>query len=72
MERYEIMNCEESWLIFIHRFKADEVEIAFGTFTSGNYAAHLLRDKRFSVHLADPVKLVLIFASVKKNDCAGQ
>ena len=67
-ERYEIVNCDESWQDFIHRYRADEAEIALETSTSGKYAARLLRDNGFSVHLADPSKLALIFNSSKKND----
>lgn len=67
-ERYEIVNCDESWQDLIHRYHAGEVEIALETCTSGKYAARLLRDNGFSVHLADPSKLALIFNSVKKND----
>ena len=67
-ERYEIVNCDESWQDLIHRYHANEVEIALETSTSGKYAARLLRDNGFSVHLADPSKLALIFNSVKKND----
>ena len=44
------------------------MEIALETSTSGKYAARLLRDREFSVHLADPAKLALIFNSAKKND----
>ena len=36
--------------------------------TTGKYVARKLRDLGFSVHLADPVKLSLIFNTVKKND----
>ena len=67
-ERYEIVNCDESWNEFIHRYRTCEVEIALETSTSGKYAARLLRDNNFSVHLADPSKLALIFRSAKKND----
>ena len=67
-ERYEIVNCDESWQDLIHRYHASEVEIALETSTSGKYTARLLRDNGFSVHLADPSKLALIFNSVKKND----
>ena len=67
-ERYDIVNCGESWHDLIHRFMADEVEIALETSTSGKYTARLLRDNGFSVHLADPSKLALIFNSVKKDD----
>ena len=67
-ERYEIVNCDESWNEFIQRYRTCEVEIALETSTSGKYAARLLRDNNFSVHLADPSKLALIFRSAKKND----
>ena len=52
----------------IHGYRTCEVEIALETSTSGKYAARLLRDNNFSVHLANPSKLALIFRSVKKND----
>ena len=52
----------------IQGYRTCEVEIALETSTSGKYAARLLRDNNFSVHLADPSKLALIFRSAKKND----
>ena len=43
-------------------------EIALEQSTSGKYVARLLRSRGFSVHLADPVKLALIYNSPKKSD----
>ena len=43
-------------------------EIALEVSTPGKYIARKLRDIGFSVHLADPSKLSLIFMTAKKND----
>ena len=42
-------------------------EISLEVSTSGKYAARKLRDMGFSIHLADPSKLSLIFNTGKKN-----
>ena len=67
-EQYEIMNTEESWDKFQEQYLTREPEIALEISTSGKYVARKLRDLGFSVHLADPVKLALIFNTAKKND----
>ena len=67
-ENYEIENSEESWNKFVERYLSTKPEIALEQSTSGKYVARLLRDKGFSVHIADPVKLALIFNSPKKSD----
>ena len=60
-DRYEVVNSHDSWMDFAKRYQQDHVDIALETSTSGKYAARLLRDKGFSVHMADPSKLSLIF-----------
>ena len=67
-ENYEIENSEESWNKFVERYLSTKPEIALEQSTSGKYVARLLRDKGFSVHIADPVKLALIYNSPKKSD----
>ena len=67
-ENYEIDNSEESWNRFTEKYISTKPEIALEQSTSGKYVARLLRDKGFSVHPADPVKLALIYNSPKKND----
>ena len=67
-ERYEMTNCDESLNDLIHRYQADEVDIALEISTSGKYAVRILIDHGFLVHIADLLKLALIFNSVKKND----
>lgn len=67
-EQYEIANSEDSWMKFRERYLPMKPEIALEVSTSGKYVARLLRDHGFSVHLADPVKLALIFNTAKKND----
>ncbi len=67
-EQYEIENTEDSWEDFRSRYLDLRPEIALEVSTSGKYVARKLRDMGFSVHLADPVKLALIFNTAKKND----
>ena len=67
-ENYEIENSEESWNKFTERYLSMKPEIALEQSTSGKYVARLLRDRGFSVHIADPVKLALIYNSTKKSD----
>ena len=67
-DNYEIENSEESWNAFTERYISTKPEIALEQSTSGKYVARLLRDKGFSVHIADPVKLALIYNSPKKSD----
>ncbi|MDA8054910.1 MAG: IS110 family transposase [Thermoplasmatales archaeon] len=67
-DNYEIENSEESWNAFTERYLSTKPEIALEQSTSGKYVARLLRDKGFSVHIADPVKLALIYNSPKKSD----
>ena len=67
-ENYEIENSEESWNKFVERYLSTKPEIALEQSTSVKYGARLLRDKGFSVHIAGPVKLALIYNSPKKSD----
>ena len=67
-EQYEIANTEDSWKEFGSRYIDRKPEIALEVSTSGKYVARKLRDMGFSVHMADPVKLALIFNTAKKND----
>ena len=67
-ESYEIENTESALNAFRSRYLNLRPEIALEVSTSGKYMARKLRDIGFSVHLADPSKLSLIFNTVKKND----
>ena len=67
-EQYEISNDESAWAGFRERYLPMEPEISLEVSTSGKYVARKLRDMGFSVHLADPSKLSLIFNTGKKND----
>ena len=67
-ENYEIENSEEAWIRFTERYISTKPEIALEQSTSGKYVARLVRDRGFSVHIADPVKLALIYNSTKKSD----
>ena len=67
-ESYEIENTESALNAFRSRYLDLRPEIALEVSTSGKYMARKLRDIGFSVHLADPSKLSLIFNTVKKND----
>ena len=51
-----------------YRYSSMKPEIALEQSTSGKYVAKFLRNKGFSVHLADPEKIALVFHSAKKND----
>ena len=67
-ERYEIVNEESAWTEFRKRYISMKPEISLEVSTSGKYIARKLRDMGFSVHLADPSKLSLIFMTAKKTD----
>jgi len=67
-EQYEMENTEESWEAFRSRYSQPGNEIALEVSTTGKFIARKLRDLGFSVHLADPSKLTLIFNTAKKND----
>ena len=67
-EQYEIENKDESWNAFRDRYLEVRPEIALEVSTTGKYVARLLRDMGMKAHIADPVKLALIFNSSKKND----
>ena len=67
-EQYEMENSEGSWNRFVGKCILEMPEIALEASTSGKHVARILRDAGFSVHIADPKKLGLIFKSPKKND----
>ena len=67
-EQYEIANDEESWKGFGSRYIELKPEIALEVSTTRKYAARMLRDMGFSVHIADTIRLALIFNTAKKND----
>ena len=67
-EQYEIENKDESWNAFRDRYLEVRPEIALEVSTTGKYVARLLRDMGMKAHIADPVKLALIFNTTKKND----
>ena len=67
-DQYEMANSEDCWNEFRDRYLKQKPEIALEVSTSGKYFTGLLRDVGFSVHMADPSKLTVIYGSVKKND----
>ncbi len=67
-EQYEMANSEDCWNEFRDRYLKQKPEIALEVSTSGKYVTGLLRDMGFSVHMADPSKLPVIYRSTKKND----
>ncbi len=67
-EQFEIANDEESWKAFGSRCMELKPEIALEVSTTDKYVARMLRDIGFSVHIADPIRLALIFNTAKKND----
>ena len=66
--QYEIVNEESAWTEFRERYLSMQPEISLEVSTSGKHVARKLKDMGFSVHLADPSKLSLIFMTAKKND----
>lgn len=70
-EQYEISKDESAWIEFRERNLSKNPEISLEVSTSGKYAARKLRDLGFSIHLADPSKLPLIFNTGKKNRSEG-
>jgi transposase len=66
-EQYEFLNDESSWAEFRERYLSMEPEISLEVSTSGKHVARKLREMGFSVHLADPSKLSLIFNTARKN-----
>ncbi len=67
-DQYEMSNDDESWDRFRERYVSMKPEIALEVSTSGKYIARKLRDMGFSIHMADPSKLSIIFNTAKKND----
>ncbi len=67
-EQYEFANSEDYWNEFKNRYIRQKPEIALEVSTSGKYVTGLLRDMGFSVHMADPSKLPVIYKSTKKSD----
>jgi len=68
LEQYEMANNDEEWRKFREKYMELKPDIAMEMSTSGKYIARLLRDMGFSVHIADPANLALIFKSSRKND----
>ena len=52
----------------MERYLSMELEIFLEVSTSWKYVAGKLRNIGFSIHMADPSKLPLIFNTEKKND----
>ncbi len=70
-EQYEIENIDEEWNKFREKYLSLKPEIAMEMSSSGKYVGRLLRDMGFSIHIADPVNLALIFNTSKKNTVKG-
>ena len=67
-EQYEIVNNESAWTEFMERYICMKTEISLEVSASGKNVARKLMDIGFSIHMADPSKLPLIFNTEKKND----
>ncbi len=67
-EQYEMKNDDEEWREFMDKYMKLKPDIAVEMSTSGKYAARILRDMGFSVHVADPASLALIYNTPRKND----
>ncbi len=68
LEQYEMPNSDEEWIKFKEKYMELKPDIAMEMSTSGKYVARLLRDMGFSIHIADPANLALIFKASRKND----
>ncbi len=66
VEQYETQNSDEEWTKFREKYMELKPDIAMEMSTSGKYVARLLRDMGFSIHIADPANLALIFKASKK------
>ena len=67
-EQFEMANSDKCWNEFRIRYIDQKPRIALEVSSSGKYVTRLLRDMGFSVHMADPSKLPVIYKSTKKND----
>ena len=67
-EQYEIVNNESAWTEFMERYICMKTEISLEVSASGKNVARKLMDIGFSIHMADPSKLPLIFNTEKRND----
>jgi len=66
LEQYEMPNSDEEKRIFREKYIELKTDIAMEMSTFCKYVARLLRNMGFSIHIADPANLVLIFKSLKK------
>ena len=67
-EQHEIVNNESSWTKFMEKYICMKTYISLEVSTSGKCVARKLMDIGFSIHMADPSKLPLIFNTEKRND----
>ena len=68
VKEYEFKNTEEEWKTFMDRHRGTGARIVLESSTMGKYAARLLRDNGFEVHMANPRKMKVIYESYKKTD----
>ncbi len=68
VKEYEFENTEEEWKTFMDWHRGTGARIALESSTTGKYAARLLRDNGFEVHMANPRKMKAIYESYKKTD----
>ncbi len=66
-EQFEMKNSDNEWSNFRQKYHSLKPGIAIEMSSSGKYVSRLFRDMGFSVHIANPVKLALIFNTSKKN-----
>ena len=67
-EQYEISNDESAWAEFRETYLSMGPEVSLELSISRKHVSRKLRDMGFSVHLADPSRLPLIFNTARVND----
>ncbi|MGC8563139.1 MAG: IS110 family transposase [Thermoplasmata archaeon] len=68
LNEYAFSNTEKEWNAFMEQHREPGMRIALEASTSGKFAARLLRDHGFEVHMANPRKMKAIYESYKKTD----
>ena len=60
-KQFRMLNDTSSWDEFRDHYLSLKPESSLEVSTSGKYIARMLRDMGFSIHMADPSRLSLIF-----------
>ena len=68
VKEYDFDNTEKEWNAFMDQHRKPGTRIVLEASTSGKFAARLLRDHGFEVHMANPRKMSEVYKSYKKTD----